>query len=75
VTYAVTDGAVGDEDGLVDGVIVDPIDPIVLPGSQLAGIPTLGQWGLWLLAGLLAALVWGRMLSLRTQRRRSVLSL
>jgi Protein of unknown function (DUF1566)/IPTL-CTERM motif len=64
--YTVTDGQLGDDDWVTDGVIIDPLVPVTLP---IAPVPTLGQWGWVLLAGLLAALTLWRSGSLRAQRR------
>jgi hypothetical protein len=54
ITYSVTDGGVGDSSPAA-GVITDPGGPGVGAGAGgIAGVPTLSQWALLLLAGLLA---------------------
>jgi len=51
VTLTITDGGVGDDDlNATNGIIVDQGGP-GLPGA--AGIPTLSEWALMLLAGLM----------------------
>lgn len=64
ITLTLTDGANGDEDGSADGFITDPGGPVMPMGGPggAAGIPTLSQWALALLAALmaLAALGWLR---------------
>jgi hypothetical protein len=51
MTFSITDGDTGDDDTTVNGVIVDQGGP----GLQAAptAIPTLSEWGLILLAGML----------------------
>ena len=51
VTFTIKDGDWGDDDLTVNGVIRDPGGPSI--DQQVAAIPTLGQWALMLLAGLL----------------------
>ena len=61
-TYTLTDGGAGDDDLLANGTIVDPSGPAFAQGVVVAAtpqpIPTLGEYGRWLLLvmfGLLAA--------------------
>ncbi len=54
VTYSVTDNGLGDDTFTgADGVINDPAVPVSF-SANAAGIPTLSEWGLILLSGLLA---------------------
>jgi hypothetical protein len=53
VMYTVTDGQKGDDDWTADGVIIDPIEPVLLPSATPASIPTLDEWMLALLALML----------------------
>ncbi len=53
VTLTITDGGVGDDDLAANGVIVDQGGSGV-PGGGVAGIPTLSEWGMILLSGLVA---------------------
>jgi hypothetical protein len=57
VTFSLTDGGVGDADGVANGVIVDP-GGVFVPQvvSEPAAIPTLGEWALLVLAGLMGLL-------------------
>jgi YVTN family beta-propeller protein len=64
VTLTITDGGVGDDDLAANGVIVDQGGPGV-PGA--AGIPTLSEWALLLLAGLMG------LLGMAQVRRRALL--
>ena len=69
ITFSITNGADGDDDlDASNSQIVDAGGPVVLGATGAAGattaIPTLGEWGLLLLSGLLGAL------ALRVQRRR-----
>jgi sugar lactone lactonase YvrE len=50
VTLTITDGGVGDDDLTANGSIVDAGGPGV---SDVSGVPTLSEWALWLLAGLM----------------------
>ncbi len=61
ITYTVTDNGVGDSDPAV-GVITDPVVPLVpFGGGGAASIPTLNEYGLMLLAGLMGMLgIWGQ---------------
>jgi hypothetical protein len=54
VVYTLQDGGPLDADGAVNGEFVDP----VVVGAPLAAssVPTLSEWGLWLLAGLMGVL-------------------
>ncbi len=61
VSFKVTDGGLGDDDGQANGAIVDPGGPGVRAaggggavGGAVTPVPTLSEWGLMLL-GLLAA--------------------
>jgi CSLREA domain-containing protein len=53
-TFSITDGGLGDDDLDVNGTIVDQGGPGV-PGAPggVAAIPTLSEWGMILLAGML----------------------
>lgn len=56
ITLTLTDGANGDDDLSANGQIADPGAPVVPAGvapAQVTAIPTLSQWVVWLLAGLL----------------------
>jgi uncharacterized repeat protein (TIGR01451 family) len=54
ITYTVTDNALGDDTFTgADGIINDPIIPVPVPVDP-AGIPTLSEWGLLALSGLVA---------------------
>jgi hypothetical protein len=57
-TFQIVDGGLGDDDVTANGTIVDQGGP-GFPGAGTAAIPTLGQWGLMLLAGLLGILAMG----------------
>ena len=61
ITYTVTDNGVGDSNPAV-GVITDPVVPLVpFGGGGTASIPTLSEYGLMLLAGLMGMLgIWGQ---------------
>ena len=68
VSFDVTDGGLGDDDGVQNGEITDPAMPLaaVAPaGAQ--PIPTLSEWGL-LLLGLLAGAF-----GMAAQRRKAAL--
>jgi len=66
ITYTVTDNGLGDDTfSGVDGIINDPIVPVPVP-VEPAGIPTLNEWGLLALSGLVAVFAAG------TIRRRRV---
>jgi hypothetical protein len=56
ITLTLTDGALGDDDGVVNGVITDPGGPGVPGGTDAVGVPTLTTWGLLLLLGAMAAM-------------------
>ena len=54
VTYSITDNGLGDDTFTgADGVITDPAVPVSFVATA-AGIPTLSEWGLIVLSGLLA---------------------
>lgn len=57
VSFDVTDGGLGDDDGLTDGVITDPAMPLAAALATTA-IPTLSEWGLLWLAVALMLLAW-----------------
>lgn len=63
VTYSVTDGAMGDSNG-APGVIADPAGAAVPGAATATAIPTLSEWAMALLAGLMG---WVAVVS---QRRR-----
>lgn len=52
ITLTLEDGGAGDSDGRADGTITDPGGP-ALPASAATAVPTLSQWALLLLAGLM----------------------
>ncbi|MFZ1828469.1 MAG: IPTL-CTERM sorting domain-containing protein, partial [Candidatus Competibacteraceae bacterium] len=52
-TFTLTDGGLGDDDLSVNGRIADDGGVGVLPASPPTDIPTLSQWAMLLLAGLL----------------------
>ena len=60
ITFAIKDGGQGDDDLLANGTIVDQGGPGVPTGATggegVAAVPTLGEWGLLLLAALLGVL-------------------
>ncbi|MBV8621838.1 MAG: IPTL-CTERM sorting domain-containing protein [Curvibacter sp.] len=60
ITFQITDGALGDDDLSVNGIIVDDGGVVTPAAGGTTGIPTLGEWGLWILSGLLAVLGMGR---------------
>lgn len=51
ITFSLTDGGAYDADGLANGQIQDPIVPFIMATS----VPTLSEWGMLLLSGLLLA--------------------
>jgi hypothetical protein len=53
VTYTLTDGLKGDNDWTPNGTIDDPVGLGV--GADVSGVPTLSEWALLLLAGLVGA--------------------
>lgn len=59
VTLTITDGGVGDDDLAANGIIVDP-GGLGVPGGA-AGIPTLSEWALLMLAGLMGLAGMGAM--------------
>lgn len=64
MTYVLQDGGPLDEDGLVNGTIIDPIGPAFVPGSGI-GAPNSGAGAVfntswrWLAAGLVVATIVG----------------
>jgi hypothetical protein len=54
VTYVLTDGLKGDNDWTPNGTIDDPVGLGV--GADVSGVPTLSEWALVLLAGLMLGL-------------------
>jgi hypothetical protein len=62
ITLTLTDGGAGDSDLSVNGIIADPGGPawISAPGNVTA-IPTLPQWAMMLLAGIMGMLALNRM--------------
>ena len=56
VTLTITDGSIGDDDLIANGSIVDPGGPAIPSRSGAAVIPTLSQWCLFLLIGIMGAL-------------------
>ena len=61
-SFDVTDGAAGDEDGVANGEIVDPVagttdastPPVVNPGVNATPVPTLSEWALIAMSLLMA---------------------
>ncbi|SDU02344.1 IPTL-CTERM sorting domain-containing protein [Halopseudomonas salegens] len=60
ITLTLTDGGAGDSDLNVNGIIDDPGGPVLL-AADLAPIPTLSQWAMLLLAGIMGLLAMQRM--------------
>jgi hypothetical protein len=62
-TFQITDGALGDDDLLVNGSIVDAGGPSAINPTAVVAtpVPSLNQWGLLALCGLLIALAGKRM--------------
>ena len=56
VTFSITDGQLGDDDRTANGTIVDQGGPAAPTASGAVAIPTLGEWGVLILSGLLAVL-------------------
>lgn len=56
VTLTIADGGVGDDDLSADGWILDVGGPGVPVGSGVAKVPTLSEWGIVLLMGLVVLL-------------------
>lgn len=56
ITYELTDGGLGDDNIVADGVINDPIVPVPLPAPAAVAqpVPSLSQWALWILSLLIA---------------------
>ena len=58
VSYDITDNGLGDDTFTgADGIINDPVVPLILSSAQ--GIPTLSNWALAVLAGLMLFGFWG----------------
>ncbi|MDG4550404.1 MAG: IPTL-CTERM sorting domain-containing protein [Candidatus Contendobacter sp.] len=57
-TFNITDGGLGDDDLTVNGTIVDQGGPGVPGAGDAAAIPTLSEWALLLLIGLLGYSGW-----------------
>jgi len=64
-TFTLYDGGLGDDDLLMNGIIVDQGGPGGLGGGGVASIPTLSEWGMIILSSLLAL---GTLVTLRRQR-------
>ena len=58
ITLTITDGGVGDNDLNPNGFIVDPGGPAIIGGDANA-VPTLSEWGIIVLSGLMAVLTLG----------------
>jgi VCBS repeat-containing protein len=58
IVFQITDGLLGDDNGASDGIIIDQGGPAT-PAPQ--SIPTLSQWGMLLLSGLLGWFGLGRL--------------
>lgn len=56
ITFAITDGGVGDADGTVNGVIVDPVGPVVNGNLQAVPVPVFNRWGIALMLLMITAL-------------------
>ena len=54
ITLSITDNADGDDAYTTPGVIADPGGPGVPDDSSTTGIPTLSEWGMVIVSGLLA---------------------
>lgn len=63
VVYEVTDNGTGDNNITTPGAIEDPFTLFALPATGPMGIPTLSQWGIFMMSVLLA------MFGLRRMRR------
>lgn len=66
VTYTLTDGQRGDNDWVANGVIDDPVALGVGGVGDVVAVPTLNEWAMILLSGLMA------IAALATMRRRVV---
>ena len=64
VIFSITDGGLGDDDLQANGTLVDqggPGVPVSPGGGGVAAVPTVGEWSLLMLAGLLGgAAIWQR---------------
>jgi hypothetical protein len=59
VTFSITDGGLGDDDLIANGTIVDQGGPgVPPPGAGVAAIPTLSEWAMILLAGMMGLFGW-----------------
>jgi hypothetical protein len=57
--FSITDGGLGDDDLVANGTIVDQGGPgVPPPAGGAAAIPTLSEWGMILLAGLMGLFGW-----------------
>ncbi|OBY84858.1 hypothetical protein ACM14_13505 [Delftia sp. JD2] len=63
MVYEVTDNGTGDNNITTSGAIEDPFALFALPATGPVGIPTLSQWGIFVMSFLLA------MFGLRRMRR------
>ena len=66
VTYTLTDGQRGDNDWVANGVIDDPVALGAGGVGDVVAVPTLNEWAMILLSGLMA------IAALATMRRRVV---
>lgn len=60
VALTLTDGGLGDSDA-VASQITDPGGPALLAATAVQGIPTLSEWGVLVLSGLIALAGWFRL--------------
>ena len=54
ITYTITDGGVGDSDGIVNQSVTDPIGPAI----AVASIPSLSEWAQLMLALMVIGIAW-----------------
>ena len=60
--YTVTDGQIGDDDLVANGIIIDPVGlahaaaPVIGGGNEVKPIPTLSEWAQYLLILLIAGM-------------------
>jgi hypothetical protein len=64
ISFSITDNGVGDSNPAA-GLITDPGGPGVPDGSAANAIPTLSEWGLIILAGLMALFAMGQLSRVR----------
>ncbi len=57
VSYSITDGGLLDQDGLADGNLSDPV-AAGLANGPATSVPTLDEWGRWMLAAMLLLAGW-----------------